>query len=161
MLRLMITLVSFSLVALSCNNGDSSGETTHQHSGPPAPKTQEDSLFHDVMKGHDAGMAKAGKLRGNINVTKQLLDSLDKLPAKKVDAAYKQRLIGLQKALVTADEDMFKWMKDFKHDSASDNKELRIKYLEAEKAKVTVVKDQIFSALNQADSVLRPAGSKQ
>ncbi len=37
------------------------------------------------------------------------------------------------------------WMDGFKVDTLSDNKELRIKYLQDEKVKVTVVKDLIFS----------------
>ena len=155
MSRLMIALVSISLFVAACNNGASSGETTDHKSGPPAPKTQEDSLFHEVMQGHDAGMAKVGKLRKNISETQHLLDSLNKLPAKNINASYKQSLTDLHTALTTADAEMFTWMKDFKADTLSDNKELRIKYLHGEKVKVEVVKELIFSALHQADSLLK------
>lgn len=155
MSRLIITLISLSLFTMACNNGASSDETTERKSGPPAPKTQEDSLFHEVMKGHDAGMARVRKLRGNIEETKHRLDSLSKLPAKQVNAAYKQSLIDLQASLKKADTEMDNWMMAFKADSASGNKELRIKYLQREKEKVTVVKEYIFSALQQADSVLK------
>lgn len=161
MKRLMIALVSLSLFAPACNNGADSGESTDHKSGPPAPKTREDSLFHEVMEGHDAGMAKTGKLRGNIKETRRLLDSIGKLPASKVNAAYKQSLVDLQTALNKANTEMNAWMEGFKVDTLSDNKELRIKYLEEEKAKVTVVKELIYSALNQADSVLKPIGNKQ
>jgi hypothetical protein len=160
MLRLMIALVSLGLF-MACNNGASSAETTDHKSGPPAPKTKEDSLFHEVMEGHDAGMAKVGKLRGNIKETERRLDSVGKLPAKQVNAAYKQSLTNLQAALTKADSEMNNWMTAFKVDTLQDNKELRIKYLEEEKAKVAVVKELIFSALNQADSVLRPTGNRQ
>ena len=155
MTRLMIALVSLSLFAIACNNGAADGEATEQKSGSRAPKTKEDSLFHEVMEGHDAGMAKVGRLRKNIDETKHRLDSLDKVPAKKVNAAYKQSLLDLQAALSKADTEMFDWMKGFKVDTLSDNKDLRIKYLEEEKAKVMVVKELIFSALSQADSVLK------
>jgi hypothetical protein len=155
MSRLMIVLISLSLFAIACNNGASSGERDEHKAGPPGPKTQEDSLFHDVMAGHDAGMAKVGKLRGNIKETNRRLDSLDKVPAKQVNANYKKALIDLQASLNKADVQMNDWMTNFKVDSLSDNKELRIKYLQEEKAKVTVVKELIFSALNQADSVLK------
>jgi hypothetical protein len=155
MSRLMIALVCLSLFAIACNNGASSDETTERKSGPPAPKTTEDSLFHEVMEGHDAGMAKVGKLTGNIKETERRLDSLSKLPAKQVSAAYKQSLIDLQTALNKANTEMYAWMKGFKVDTLSDNKELRIKYLQEEKEKVTVVKEHIFSALQQADSLLK------
>jgi hypothetical protein len=161
MTRFLIALISLSLFTLACNNGAADGEAAEQKSGPPAPKTREDSLFREVMEGHDAGMAKMGKLRKNINETKQLLDSLGYLPAKKVNAAYKQSLLHLQTVLGKADTEMFDWMKGFKVDTLSDNKELRIKYLQNEKAKVTVVNELIISALNQADSVLKPTGNKQ
>jgi hypothetical protein len=151
----MIALISLSLFALACNNGSDDEQTTGRKNGfTPELKTKEDSLYHEVMEGHDAGMAKVGKLRKNINETQRLLDSLDKMPAQKINASYKQSLIELQTALKNADKEMFDWMGRFKADSASDNKEMRLKYLEEEKQKVTVVKDQIFSALQQADSVL-------
>jgi hypothetical protein len=107
------------------------------------------------MAGHDAGMAKVGKLRGNIKETNRRLDSLGKVPAKQVNADYKKALIDLQASLNKADIQMNDWMTNFKVDSLSDNKELRIQYLKEEKAKVTVVKELIFSALSQADSLLK------
>lgn len=161
MMRIMIALVSLSLFAIACNNGAAEGETAGQKAGPPAPKTHEDSLFHEVMEGHDAAMAKMGKLTGNLKETERRLDSLGYLPAKKVNAAYKQSLSDLHTALNKANTEMFAWMKAFKVDTLNGNKELRIKYLEGEKAKVAVVKELIFSSLEQADSVLRPVGNKQ
>jgi len=155
MARLMIALVSVNLFIAACNNGASSGETTGGTSGPPAPKTREDSLFHEVMQGHDAGMAKTIKLRRSIKETEHLLDSLNKVPAKAVNASYKQSLTALHAALTNADAEMFSWMQDFKADTLADNKELRIKYLQNEKEKVMVVKDHIFSAMQQADSLLK------
>src|SRR6476646_7124039 len=110
MSRLMIAFVSLSLFVAACHNGSSSGETTDSKNGfPPAPKTREDSLFHEVMQGHDAGMAKMGKLRKNINEAQRLLDSLIKVPAKKINAAYKTSLTGLQTALKNANEEMTGW----------------------------------------------------
>ena len=156
MSRLMIALVSISLFAIACNNEASTGETTDRKDGfTPALKTQEDSLFHDVMQGHDAGMAKIGKLRKNINATQHLLDSLGKVSAQKLNGAYKQSLTDLHTALNNANNEMTSWMDGFKVDSAADNKELRIKYLQQEKEKISVVKEHIYSALQQADSLLK------
>jgi hypothetical protein len=161
MSRFIIAFISLGLIAGACNNDASHGETTgHKNGFTPSLKTREDSLFHDVMQGHDAGMAKVGKLRRNIAETTHLLDSLDKLSAKKVDAAYKQSLTTVQADLKKADAEMSNWMEGFKLDSAADNKELRIKYLQGEKEKVSVVKEHILTALKQADSVLNPQSSK-
>ena len=103
MSRFIIALVSFGLMAGACNDA-SHDEHAAQSNGYTAPvlKTREDTLFHEVMKGHDAGMAKVGKLRKNIDETTHRLDSLSKLPAKKVDAAYKQALTSLQTDLKNA-----------------------------------------------------------
>jgi hypothetical protein len=113
------------------------------------------------MQGHDAGMAKVGKLRKNINETQRLLDSLDKLPAKNINTSYKQSLADLKRALNNANDEMNTWMDGFKVDSATNNTELRIKYLQEEKEKVTVVKEHILSSLQQADSLLKPIANKQ
>lgn len=156
MSRFIIALVSFGLMAGACNDA-SHDEHAAQSNGYTAPvlKTREDTLFHEVMKGHDAGMAKVGKLRKNIDETTHRLDSLSKLPAKKVDAAYKQALINLQTDLKNADELMDTWMQQFKLDSMAGNKELRIKYLEGENLRVTVVKENILAVLQRADSLLK------
>jgi len=155
MLRLIIALISLGLFTMACNNEASQGETTDRKDGfTPVLKTKEDSLYHDVMQGHDVGMAKVGKLRKNINETQRLLDSLNKIPSKNINTSYKQSLIDLQTALNTANNEMNTWMDGFKVDSATNNTELRIKYLQEEKEKVTVVKEHILSALQQADSVL-------
>lgn len=155
MSRFIIALISIGLMAGACNDA-SDNEHAAQGNGYTAPvlKTREDTLFHEVMKGHDAGMAKVGKLRKNIDETTRRLDSLAKLPAKKVDAAYKKALTSLQTDLKNADEEMDSWMQKFKLDSMADNKELRIKYLEGERVKVTVVKEHILSVLQRADSLL-------
>jgi hypothetical protein len=156
MSRLIIALISLSLFTMACNNDASRDKTTDRKDGfTPVLKTKEDSLYHDVMLGHDAGMAKVGKLRKNINETQRLLDSINKLPAKKINTSYKQSLIDLQVALNNANNEMNTWMDGFKVDSATNNTELRIKYLQEEKEKVTVVKEHIFSALQQADSLLK------
>jgi hypothetical protein len=156
MSRFIIALICFGLMAGACNDA-SHDEHAAQTSGYTAPvlKTREDTLFHEVMKGHDAGMAKVGKLRKSIDETTHHLDSLSKLPAKKVDAAYKQALVNLQTELKNADDEMDSWMQKFKLDSMAGNKEMRIKYLEGESVKVTAVKEHILAVLQQADSLLK------
>jgi paraquat-inducible protein B len=154
MLRLIIALAVLGLFAMACNNNASSDATADRKNGFTL-KTKEDSLYHDVEQGHNIGMAKTGKLRKNMEEAKRLLDSLDKLPAKKINGAYKQTLMDLQTALTNANNEMNDWMDKFKFDSAANNSQLRIKYLQEEKEKVTAVKEHILTALQQADSLLR------
>lgn len=151
MYRALIVIVCTAMATAACNNGPAAdrknGFTTEL-------KTKEDSLYHDVMEGHDAGMAKLGKVRGSINEIQRELDSINRFPAIK-DDRYKMSLLFIQNALKNADNEMNAWMEGFKVDSAKGNTDLRIQYLESEKEKVTLVKEHILSSLRQADSLLK------
>jgi uncharacterized lipoprotein NlpE involved in copper resistance len=144
----------FSLIA--CNNSDKKND---DHSGHTTgvPKTQEDSLFADVMDGHDVGMAKMGKIRAMQAQVKKVLDSIATLPAKAKQAAtpLKAKLDSVAADLSYAEMAMDKWMTEFNMDSAKDNIEQRIKYLADEKLKVGKVKEAILGGLEKADSVLK------
>lgn len=145
--RLLIAIVITSWLA--CNEepaGRKDGYT-------PQLKTKEDSLYHDVMQGHDVGMAKIGKVRKYIDQTQKAIDSINKLP--KPDESYKRTLITLNDDLKTADSGMYAWMDKFRPDTLTDNKTLRIQYLESEKQKVEIVKENILNSLNRADSLFK------
>jgi hypothetical protein len=146
--------VIFSLVA--CNSSDKKHE---DHSGHTTntPKTQEDSLFADVMDGHNVGMAKMGKIRAMQAEVRKVLDSIATLPAKAKQAAapLKDKLDGVAADLNYAEMAMDKWMTEFNMDSAKNNIEQRIKYLADEKLKVGKVKEAILSGLERADSILK------
>ena len=116
-------------------------------------KNKEDSLFHEVMEGHDIGMARMSKITKYLTRIKTTLDSINKLPAAKIDEGYQQMLIDLQEDLNYAEYGMNTWMEEFKIDSAKENKEKRIEYLESEKIKVAKVKEAILSSLQRADSI--------
>lgn len=121
----------------------------------PRLNTKEDSLYHEVMQGHDIGMAKMGEIRRQQNKVQLELDSMYKLPEKKVAADRKKALINLQEQLAYADHAMFEWMKEFNADSARTDKDKRIAYLEAEKIKVLKVRDHILNGIAKADSILK------
>lgn len=146
-------IVLFMITA--CNN-----EKKHDdHSGHAKnePKTRADSLMADVMDGHDAGMAKYGKLQAIEKKVKAALDSISKLPAKAKQelAPYKAKLDSTAADLSYAIFAMDKWMEEFKMDSAKDDMEARIKYLLDEKMKVGKVKEAILNSLGKADSLLK------
>jgi hypothetical protein len=105
------------------------------------------------MEGHDAGMARMGKISKYLARVQNSLDSMNKLPAAKVDIKYKQSLIDLQEKLKYAEYGMNTWMEGFRVDSAKDDKEKRIQYLEEEKVKIQKVKETILEILGRADSV--------
>lgn len=147
-------LVSTIIIAAACNNDKK--QEDHTGHTREVPRTQEDSLMADVMDGHDAGMAKYGKLQGMEKKVNALLDSINKLPAKtqKELAPFKARLDSVAADLSYALFAMDKWMEEFDMDSAKNNLEARIKYLLDEKMKVGKVKEAILNSLGRADSVL-------
>lgn len=146
-------IVLIAIIAFACNNS-----AEHNHNSREAasgPKTLEDSLYAAVMEGHDIGMAKMGKVKGALKEVQKALDSLNKLPGAKPDKDYQQSLIDLQEDLNYAEFGMNTWMEEFEMDSAKDNPELRVKYLQSEKDKVTKVRDNILNGLQRADSLLK------
>lgn len=149
MKKILFTLFFLAGLA-SCNNVP---KQERMEGFNPIMKTREDSLFHDVMEGHDMGMARMGKISRYLSRVQQTLDSLNKLPAPKIDTKYHQFLIDLQKELNYADYGMNTWMEEFKVDSAKGDKEKRIQYLEAEKVKIQKVKESIIGSLERADSL--------
>lgn len=154
----MFKKIAYTLLAswlfIACNNGtDHSGHEGHNTS--MEPKTKEDSVYKDVMDGHNEVMPKIGKVKGYIALAKQQIDSIDKLPAKAKAAAagYKATLDSLVAELTTANQSMTQWMDEFVPDSLSEELEKRIGYLEAEKVKVEKVKSNILGSLEKAEKI--------
>jgi hypothetical protein len=149
----MKQLLFIFLVVMTCACKDEPDQGERKDGFTPVLKTKEDSLYHDVMQGHDIGMAKMGTLRKHLNKVQHELDSLGKLPASKVDAKYRQALVDLKEDLSYADHAMFAWMQEFEVDSARSDKTKRLAYLESEKVKVEKVRDNILNALQRGDSL--------
>lgn len=148
---LLVAAIGFT----ACNNN--SKDEGHAGHGKEVPKNQEDSLMADVMDGHDAGMAKYGKMQNMEKKVKATLDSIALLPAKAQQelAPYKAQLDSTAAKLSYAIFAMDKWMEEFNMDSAKDNTEARIKYLLDEKMKVGKVKEAILNSLQLADSLFK------
>lgn len=156
--KIVYTLVA-SWLFVACKNGtDHSGH--EGHNAGMEPKTKEDSLYKDVMDGHNVVMPKIGKVKGYIALASQQLDSINKLPAKAKAAAagYKASLDSLVAELTTANQSMTQWMDEFNPDSLSEEVEKRIGYLESEKVKVEKVKSNILGSLEKAEKLF---GKKQ
>jgi len=140
------------LIIIACNQTE---EPTRKDGFSEVPKSKEDSLYKEVMEGHDIGMSKIIRVKRAISKSQHQLDSLNALPKNKLDQNYQQAIMDLQEDLNYADYGMNTWMTEFKADTLQDNKELRIRYLESEKEKVTKIKEAILSGLKRADSLLK------
>jgi len=147
-------VLAFTLFLLACNDS----KTDHSgHGQNKKPQTEADSLMKDVEDGHNIGMAKMGRLTRAEQTARRLIDSIEKLPAKARQAAapLKIKLDSLQKDLSYAESAMNKWMNEFNMDSALNNAQERIEYLQSEKLKVSKVKEAILGSLQKADSLLK------
>jgi len=134
---------------VGCNDSTSGKE--------PVVTSVTDSLFHEVMEGHDAAMGKTNRISSLQKLVQREIDSLDKLPSKMKHGSetYKVRLDSLSVMLGGASADMDKWMQEFNMDSAKNDQELRAKYLESEKEKIFKVREKMTDALKMADSLLK------
>jgi hypothetical protein len=151
MKKIKLLLPVFLLMAVACNN---SGKTAANDL-----EKQADSLYKEVMHGHDIGMEKGQAVEKAAEFTKRAIDSISKLPAAAQQAAagYKQQLDSLLKDLNYADFSMNKWMEEMKWDPSKIELNERIKYYTEEKMKVEKVKDAILNSLAKADSLLKKA----
>lgn len=148
---IILSIITVSLIACS-GNGNHSRDTERKDGYTATLKTKEDSLFNDVMEGHNAAMAKMGKLTGYRKKVQQTLDSLNNSP-KNDQTGYIAMLRALAEALKNADDGMNTWMDEFSVDSADNNKGLRLAYLESEKQKVNKIKEDVLSIVQKADSL--------
>jgi len=139
----------------ACNNSSQTEQRTDGFSD--VPKTKEDSLYKDVMDGHDAAMAKIGKVKGYLQQAQKSIDSISKLPNSAGKAQELDQYKNLQGELLDADNAMDKWMTEFNPDSNSTDAAKRNLYLQSEKDKVNKVGTAINESLQKADALL---GSK-
>jgi hypothetical protein len=150
----MKSLLTLSVLLYFISCSDNTGHHDRKDGYTPVLKTKEDSLYQQVIHGHDIGMAKMGRIRKYLKQIQQELDSLNKLPEKSIDENYQQALIELQEDLNYADHSMYTWMNEFKADTFTNDKAKRLGYLESEKIKVEKVKENILNGLQRADSLL-------
>ena len=147
MIRILVLV--FVVAIAACNNAANNASTTKV-------KTETDSLMDEVMEGHNVAMAKISKLHQTRTQIQHIVDSISTLAtdAQKNSAHYKMLLDSAVNRLTRADEAMEKWMSEFNMDSASNDAEKRIKYLESEKVKISTIKDEIILSLQSADSLM-------
>ncbi len=147
--------LAFSLAIIACNNEK---KTDHSKSHKKEiPATKQDSLYAEVMDGHNEVMPKMGVIRGAQKKAQQMIDSISTLPAKAQAAAanLKLELQTLINDLNYADLAMDKWMMEFKMDSMKEDINERINYLMNEKVKMEKVKEAFQNGLQKADSLLK------
>ena len=150
MKNFLLGTVCLSAVLLAgCGSGDKSNSGN-------GLKAKADSLYQDVIHGHDEGMVGWMKIEDKKKAVQHLLDSIGTLPQKVSEgvATIKEKASGVMQDLQSAYNDMDTWMRDMNLDSAVNNLEQRIKYLAEEKLKAATIKEAINNSLKKADSLL-------
>ena len=150
MKKISLILTVISLTILSCNNN---AETKSESAEEVV--TKEDSLYKEVIEGHDEGMMKMRRLLASQKAVQQALDSLNRNTKAKLNTVYIQQLEGLKEELAQAETNMNIWMESFSPDTMNSDKEKRVLYLEGEKAKVAKVNELINKSIGKTDSLLK------
>jgi len=109
-----------------------------------------DSLFHEVMDGHDAGMAKVGRLR---KYSQQLAHQIDSITKSSNSSSNITELQRVKDSLDRAHAAMFEWMDGFKADTLTASTDRRMQYLQAQKTSVLLVRDRIMNSIRLYDSL--------
>ena len=150
-------LLSSVIIMSGCNNSNNNRSSDQDTTQPKSKEAIADSLYDDVMDGHNVGMARFVTLQKARAEANRLIDSLQKLPAqaKQAAAPYKARLDSLVADLQYAEDAMNKWMDNFNLDSAKNDIEKRIQYLADEKVRVNKVRDAILESLQSADTLIK------
>ena len=147
-----VAQVFFIFLAISCNNlNTSTGEDDKTN------ESASDSLMHEVLRQHDKGMAKMGKISEAKNRIQHNLDSISKLPTdlQQKSLQFRMQLDSVFNWLTFAARGMETWMDEFNMDSLKDNKQEQTKYLESERIKISTVNETMVSSLQKADSLLQ------
>lgn len=136
----------------SCNNNNATKVEDRQQNNASIPLTLSDSLYKEVMKGHDSGMLYMGPMMKYKALLKQQMDSLATVKTKNADLL--KKLAAVSDSLNSADEMMNDWMREFDPEKAGKTEADKVAFFKAEKEKVDNVKAKISSSIQQAELIL-------
>jgi len=130
------------MIAASC--GEKSGHD-HNHHAHEKDLGENEQLYRDVMRIHDEAMAKMDDIEmKKKSLTEQISNNAD------MPESEKQARQAMILKLDSAGEGMMDWMRKF--DPPTDSSDVVLKtYLEKEMERVTTVRDNILSALEEAE----------
>lgn len=118
-----------------------------------------DQVEKDVFAIHDEVMPKMGQIMDLRNALSQKIVSIDSLlKIKNEDSLQQQKdqALTLSNALQQADEGMMNWMHAYNGDSLKAlSGEEALKALNAEKTKISQVRDQMLESITKAEAFLK------
>ncbi|MDF7821136.1 hypothetical protein P1X15_26160 [Runella sp. MFBS21] len=118
-----------------------------------------DQVEKDVFAIHDEVMPKMGQIMDLRNALSQKIVSIDSLLKIKNDDSLQQQkdqALTLSNALQQADEGMMNWMHAYNGDSLKAlSGDEALKALNAEKTKISQVRDQMLESITKAEAFLK------
>lgn len=145
----VLTLIVLLAVLTSCNNSATPVEHTKENNAS-IPRTLSDTLYREVMKGHDVGMAKIGELMRYQQLLRQKADSIGQT---KTGDARKSVLDSVLEDLTQAEALMNQWMQEFEPDHAGSTEEEKISFYLSEKEKIDTVNARILRSIEKAKGI--------
>jgi flagellar biosynthesis chaperone FliJ len=132
------------LLALACN--------PQRQKEVVEAQNQRQQLYDEVMAVHDDVMPHMQDIRRYKN---QIRDKIESMTKKGVSGKEVTTLNNLIDKLESADEAMMNWMRTFGRDYNEMDDDAAIAYLEDQKKKVIQVKNELETALREAEEALK------
>ena len=149
----MKLIITFAILIFLYGCSGNSNHDSHENMSN-VPKSKSDSLYKEVMDGHNEAMAKFGELQRYESVIKQLKDSVESLKNKSAEnAALQKSFDSTLLQLQNAETAMNAWMDGFVPDKAGKTEDEKVNYYNGEKEKVSRVQEQIKESLSKAKTV--------
>ena len=152
----ILALLMVVVLAIACGPGKTGGEgdeaAQEQNAQADAPK----SLKDEVMAIHDEVMPKMGQIIALKSQLSKVLKTLEEA-AEPVNEERKKAIQEIIEELEAADNGMMGWMRAYRPVEEPIDEEAR-KYLEAEKVKITKVKNDMLTSIENAQNLLKEEG---
>lgn len=145
----VLAIIALLAVLTSCGNNTTPVENSGGNNAS-IPRTLSDTLYREVMKGHDVGMAKMGELKRYQQLLRQKADSIGQ--AKNGDS-HKSVLNSVLEELAQAETLMNQWMVEFEPDHAGSTEEEKASFYLSEKEKIDTVTARILRSIEKAKEV--------
>lgn len=144
-----LTIIVLLAVLASCDSSTTPVESI-QENNASIPRTLSDTLYREVMKGHDVGMAKIGELMRYQQLLRQKADSIDQT---RNGDTHKSILDSVLEELTQAEALMNQWMQEFEPDHAGSTEEEKTSFYLSEKEKIDTVNARILRSIERAKEI--------
>jgi hypothetical protein len=133
---------------IACNNN----KKPEQENNASIVRTLSDSLYHEVMKGHDLAMKDIGPMIRYKALIKMQKDSLAALKPK--NSGLLKTLAAVSDSLDNANALMNTWMQEFDPEKAGKTEEEKVAFFTAEKEKVDTIKVRMVRSIELAKTIM-------